>query len=347
MAGQDRSERPGGARGDAGTNGLDLRARLLTLRTLLSALLAVVLLVLLFRVLLRVDFGAMLGFVARADPLVLAGAFFAHYVTFPLRAWRWRYLLHHAGIEVRLRDATEIFCLSWFVNLLAPARLGDLYRVYLLRAHNHAPLPQTIGTLLLERVFDILGVFLVAVTAGLLSFRGRVDEEVEWLLFIGIGLAVGIVVLVAVLRAARGWVAQRLPARAESVWQGLQEGADATMTPKRAAVTGGITLVIWMIEGFRLYLVIVALALPEIDIGPSAAIFVSLISALFSILPLTPGGVGLVEGGIVYALGVYGASTDAAAAVALTDRSITLVSVMVLGSILYLASRKARRGVST
>ncbi len=347
MAAQDRSGRSGDAHGGRGENGLDLRARLLTRRTLFSVVLAVVLLVLLFRVLLRVDFGTMLSFVVRADPLILAGGFIAHYLTFPLRAWRWQYLLHHAGIQVRLRDATEIFCLSWFVNLLAPARLGDLYRAYLLRAHNRAPLPQTIGTLLLERVFDILGVFVVAVTAGLLSFRGRVDQEVEWLLFTGIGLAAGIVAIVVVLRAARGWVAVRLPARAESIWQGLQEGAEATMTPGRAAVTGGITLVIWMIEGLRLYLVIVALALPEVDVGISAAIFVSLISALFSILPLTPGGVGLVEGGIVYALGIYEVSTDAAAAVALTDRSITLVSVMVLGSILYVASRKARRGVST
>jgi glycosyltransferase 2 family protein len=323
--------------------GMDLRARLLTRRTLVSVVLAAALLFLLFSVLLRVDAEAMLENVRRADPLLLVGAFLAHYLSFPLRGLRWRYLLVRSGIRVSVRDAVEIFSLSWFVNVLAPARLGDVYRAYLLRTHLRAPLPKTVGTLVIERAADILGVFALAVAAGLWSFRGRVGPEVEWLLLTGIGIAASITLLVAVLQTSRDWVAHRLPRRCAPIWHGFQEGAAATLTPGRASVVAIMTMGIWLLEGLRLYLVVAALDLPEIGLAFSAAVFVALIGALFSILPLTPAGVGFVEGGIIYALTVYGVSTDAAAAATLADRAITLVSVLILGSVLFALSPKAAR----
>jgi glycosyltransferase 2 family protein len=324
---------------------MDLRARLLTWRTLVGIVLAVALLVLLFRVLLDVDAAAMFDVLAGANPLLLASAFVAYYLTFPLRAWRWQYLLRRAGIQVRLRDAAEIFCLSWYVNCLAPARLGDVYRAYLLRTHEGAPLPKTVGTLLIERVADILGVFVIAVTAGLWSFQGRVSPAAEPLLLAGVGIALAVLTLVVVLRIARGWIARRLPSAAESVWQGLQEGSAAAFSPRDAATVAAATAGIWLLEGVRLFLVVLALGLPEIGIGFSTAVFVALIGSLFTILPLTPAGVGFVEAGIVYALTLYGVPTNSAAAAALADRSITLLSVLVLGTILYALSRKAGRAV--
>ena len=338
-------DQPTPAPGDADSdNGLDLRARLLTRRTLLSVLLAAVLLFLLFRVLLELDPGAMLDLFLRADPLLLAGAFLAHYLTFPLRGWRWRYLLARAGMPIRLRDATEIFCLSWFVNLLAPARLGDVYRAYLLRSSVRAPLPHTFGTLLIERAADILGVFVIAVAAGFWSFGGRVSGAAQTLLLVGIGLALGVVLITVGLVRARRWLIEHLPRRAARIWEGVHDGAASSLTPKAIGTIGAVTAGIWLLEGLRLYLVVASLALPEIGIGFSTAVFVALIGAMFSILPLTPAGIGFVEAGAIYALTLYGVSTDAAATAALMDRSITLVSVLVLGAILYVLSRKARRG---
>ena len=344
MARHDESREANEAADGSDRDELDLRRRLLTRRTLVSAVLGVVLLVLLFRVLLDVRLDALLEQVRRADPLLLGAAFVAYYVTFPLRGWRWHYLLAASGIKVATRDAVEIFCLAWWVNALAPARLGDVYRAYLLRAEADAPLPKTFGTLLIERVADILGIFALAVTMGLLSFGGRIAPDVEWLLLVGIGLAAGIIALVAALRVTRGWVGRRLPRRAASVWRGFQEGTAASLAPDRAAVIAGVTIGIWLLDGLRLYLVIVALGLGA-DVAFTAAVFVALISTLFSILPLTPAGVGFVEAGIVYGLSLFGLGSNAGAATAIADRSITFVSVLVLGAILYLASGKARRSV--
>lgn len=320
--------------------------RLVDWRTIGSVVLAVLLLAFLFRVLLRIDLGETWELIAGANPVLFIGAFAAYYATFPLRAMRWRYILGRAGIAVSRRDATEIFCLSWFVNCVAPARLGDVYRVHLLTEHNDADASRTVGTLFIERVADIIGVFAVAVVAGMLSFRGRIGPELATLFVVGLALAVGLAVLALGLRFGGSAITRRLPGRAAKLWERFRHGSSAAMSPRSVAAIGLTTAAIWSMEGLRLYLVVRALDLPEIGIGFMAAVFVAQISALFSIIPLTPAGTGFVEAGLIYALRLYGVPTGAGTAAAIADRSITLLSVLVFGSLLYVTSRKVRRGLT-
>ena len=58
------------------------------------------------------------------------------YLGFPLRGLRWALLIRGTGFPLRLRDATEIIFISWLVNCLVPAKLGDLYRAYLLKINS-------------------------------------------------------------------------------------------------------------------------------------------------------------------------------------------------------------------
>ena len=104
-----------------------------------------------------------------------------------------------------------------------------------------------------------------------------------------------------------------------------------------------MTGAIWLLEGARVYFVIHALNLPEAHLGISASVFVALAAALLTAIPLTPAGVGFVEAGIVGALLIYGVPHEAAVAVALTDRAISIMTVIVIGGILYAFSGMVRR----
>jgi len=104
-----------------------------------------------------------------------------------------------------------------------------------------------------------------------------------------------------------------------------------------------ITLLIWLLEGARLYFVIRSLGLPDVGLGISASVFVALAAALLTAIPLTPAGFGFVEAGIIGALALYGVVEEPATAVALTDRALTVLTVIVLGGILYAFSGKVRR----
>ena len=327
---------------------VSLRRRLLNWRTIGSLIFGILLLYLLSRVFFGEDFnwGRVLELVGQANLGFLALAFLAYYATFPVRGFRWRYVLERSGLQVRFKDATEILFLSWFVNCLVPAKLGDLYRAYLLRGNFGASISRTVGTVFVERIADIIVIAALALSAGFWSFRGRSRPEIDAIFVVGFVLSIGLVLLLVGLRLFGTQIERRLPSRIGELWARFQEGSTGVLNQRSIPVILGLTVVIWLLEGARLYFVIRAIALPGVDLGISASVFVALAAALLTAVPFTPAGVGIVELGIIGVLGLYGVTQEPAAAVALVDRTLTIITVIIFGGILYAFSRKVRRAHS-
>lgn len=328
---------------------VSLRDRVLNLRTIGSLAFGLLLLFLLFRFAFGEGFewSEVVALIGRADPAFLLLALAAYYATFPLRGFRWRYVLQRSGMAVGMRDATEILFLSWFVNCLVPAKLGDLYRAYLLRGNFAASISRTVGTVFIERVADLIVIATLALTAGYWSFRGRSRPEIDALFIVGFVVAGTLVALVIGLRLFGGHLGRRLPERVRELWERFHEGSIGAVTARSVPVLLGLTVAIWLLEGARLYFVIRALGLPEVGLGISSSVFVALGAALLTAIPLTPAGFGFVEAGIIGILFLYGVPQEPAAAVALVDRGLTIVTVVILGGILYAFSRKVRRAHGT
>lgn len=321
--------------------GVSLKRRVLNWKTIASVVFALAVLALAFRT-LGVNLGATLELIAGANIGFLALAFIAYYLTFPVRGFRWRYVLDRVGTKVGFRDATEILFLSWFVNCVVPAKLGDLYRAYLLKGNTGASGSRTVGTIFIERIADIIVIFFLALAAGFWSFRGRSRPEVDLIFLIGFVIAAVLVVVVVALRVWGDRVGKHLPPRFADLWERFHEGSTGALTLGALPVIGAATVTIWLLEGARLYFVIRALDLPDAGLGISASVFVALVAALLTAMPLTPAGIGFVEAGIAGVLLIYGVPENAAAAVALTDRGISILTVIVLGGLLYLVSGKVR-----
>jgi uncharacterized protein (TIRG00374 family) len=136
-----------------------------------------------------------------------------------------------------------------------------------------------------------------------------------------------------------------LPHRVIEFYDRFEEGVFASIglraLPRLVVITGFI----WATEAMRLYLVVQALGLPEVHLGISGAFFVALSASLLTAVPLTPAGIGFVETGVVGLLTVvYGVSNTDALAITLVDRAISVLSIIILGSIVYAVSPK-RRGL--
>ena len=229
------------------------------------------------------------------------------------------------------------------MNCIVPAKLGDLYRAYLLRGNYGASISRTVGTIFIERVTDIIVIFALALAAGFWSLRGRSRPDVDFIFLVGFMVAIALVVLMIGLRYFGGRLAGLLPAKAADLYERFHEGSTGALTARSLPLIGALTAIIWLLEGLRLFFVIRALDLPGAELGISAALFVALAAALLTAIPLTPAGVGFVEAGIVLALSMYGVVGEPAVAVALTDRAISIVTVIILGGIVYAFSAKVRR----
>jgi len=343
-SGADQESRPGPAERDVTAEQVSLGRRLRQPRTIVSILVPLAIIVV-FVALNREQLGRVPGLILEASPGLGLLAFAVYYAGFPLRGYRWAVLLRGTGFHCPTKDATEIIFLSWLVNCVVPAKLGDVYRAYLLKVNSDASLSRTFGTVFIERVLDLFAIVLLGLAAGFWSFRGGLPPEIQVVAGIGVGVMVVLAAGLLFLRNAGGRLLAALPLpRKELIlelYERFEEGVFGAIgwraLPRLLVVTG----LIWATESLRLWLVVAALGFPDVQLGLSGAVFVALIGSLLTAVPLSPAGLGIVEAGIVGVLTlVYNVPLAEATAIALLDRVISVFSVIVLGSIAYVLSAK-------
>jgi len=330
---------------EATSGNVSLGARLRQPRTILSIVLPLVLLVLIFRVALNVDVAQLTASIGAANKLLLLAGFVIFYAGFPLRGLRWAFLLRGTGLRIGTRDATEILFLSWLVNCLVPAKLGDVYRAYLLKINSPVSLSRTFGTVFIERFLDLFAIAILGLAAGFWSFRTGFPPEIQFVAALGVGVVVVLAVLLLTLRNFGRQILARLPLpqRVVDLYDRFEEGVFGAVGLRSLPLLGVLTGLIWATEGLRLWFVVQALALPGVSLGVSGAFFVALIGSLLTAVPLSPAGLGIVELGVVGVLAAaYGVPLTEATTIALVDRAISVFSIIVIGSLAYVVSPKRR-----
>lgn len=324
-----------------------LGKRFLNPRTLVSFALAIAILFFVFRG-LGIDLADAWSRMKQANLLLLGGAFVVFYLTFVARALRWKRMLGRVGIDAKhgypvpgLPGMYQIFVLSWFANCVVPARLGDAYRSFLLKERTGASFGMSFGTILAERLIDLVVLVSVLLASGLVVFGTHAPDQAEKAFLFGGGVVLLGVVGIFVLWFLRDHIERFLPVRITTHYRKLNTGLFKVLA--RPTPFAAISVLLWLTDGLRVFLV--AWSLNE-HISYPAAIMVALVSALVSIIPFTPAGLGFVEGFMVTALTQIGVASGAAGAIALLDRLVTYGSLIFIGLPLYLWVLRRDIGVS-
>lgn len=324
---------------------IPITRRLRDRRTQASIIVPVLVLMLFALALPGFKLNELVDYILDADPWWFLAAFLVYYLGFPLRGYRWSILLRGIGARVRVRDSTEIIFVSWLVNSVVPAKLGDVYRAWLLKINFPVSLSATFGTIFIERVFDLVAIVVLGLGAAFWSFRDGLSDTVRVIMGIGVLVVVGLVAALFTLRNFGQRLIERLPLpdRIVLLYERFEEGV-FSVDRRQLPLVGLLTGLIWTTEALRLLFVVEALGF-DISLGISGAFFVALVASLLTAVPFTPAGLGIVEAGIVGLLTViYQADPTEAAAIALVDRAISVLSIIVLGFIAYLLSPKTKGG---
>jgi uncharacterized protein (TIRG00374 family) len=283
---------------------------------------------------------------SRANLWLFLGAFLVYYGSFPLRVLRWKLLLENVGYSKeqgvhlpKFLHLTKILYLSWFANVIVPAKLGDVYRAYLLRQEADVSMPRSYGTVLAERILDLVVLLLLFISAILISLHGTLPPQLEFALQVGLALVVGLIIGLVALRLYRNQIGRLVPQRFRPHYVNFQEGTLGSF--KRLHLLVPLTVAVWSFEALRFMLVALAVGLLSGD--PlhvfAAALFIALGESLLTTVPLTSGGLGFVEAGMLGMIQLFtphtAAAQNAAVAAVLMDRVISLVSVLVFGGLLF------------
>lgn len=213
------------------------------------------------------------------------------------RAYRWKYLLEPLGYKTPFWNRYHAIMIGYIVNLTIP-RAGEASRAAMLYRSDGVPFSKSFGTILAERVFDLVMLLSVALLAsiigagdfwkikGLIEANFASDPEsasnyqlIKWIVLGVFLLAFAIVFLVKTIRRkVIGFI------------RGLFDGVLSVFKTKNPIAFIGHTLFIWVL--YIVYFSICFFALDETAAVPPTGMLLAFLAGSLGIT-LTNGGIGI------------------------------------------------------
>ncbi|MGZ3609657.1 MAG: lysylphosphatidylglycerol synthase transmembrane domain-containing protein [Ktedonobacteraceae bacterium] len=321
---------------------LSISKRLLNWRTIVPLVIAIIALVIFAQ---KININPKLTWIAmrNANVYFVLIACIIYYFSFPIRTFRWRMLLENIGytkengIQLpKFRKLLEIIYVSWFANVIVPAKLGDLYRAYLLRREAGLPASRTFGTVLAERLLDLIVLLLLFIPSVIISLHENLPPQLALGLKITMVLVIVGIIGLFMLRMFPTQIGLVVPKRFRGYYYQFQEGTLGSF--RRIPSLTGLTVGVWACEALRFFFIALALNLIPGNITHvlSASLFIALGEALLTVIPFTGGGIGLVEGGMLAMISLFTPNTSLALAAIVIDRAISLFSILVIGFFVFM-----------
>ena len=249
-----------------------------------------------------------------------------------MRGARWRVLLGNVARNKEgalpvpsLRYCTSVIFLNRFVNAVTGFRMGDAFRAYAYSEDQRASFSSSIGTVLADRVVDLTVVGVLAIGAlAILYASGDVRPSSQFLV-LAVVLLVGIAGGLVAMLAIQEWTSAWLPRRLRELYGRFHEGTMDSLS--RLPLIFGLGVVAWALELGKWFLILASLGA---SVSAGLLLFVPPTNVLLTALPFTPGGLGVVEAGIVGLLRLQ-LTIESAIAVAVVNRSVSLITASVGG----------------
>lgn len=234
------------------------------------------------------------------------------------RAYRWKLLMQPLGYRPSLRNTFVAVMVGYFANLLLP-RMGEVTRCGMLQRMEKIPLNTSFGTVVAERLFDLISLLVLLVLNFVLEFdrlngffteffsskfgaAGSISAGM-YLFVVSVALT-GLVFLVVLYRSRARFRGNAFYIRVSSFVKGMLEGILSVRKLDRKWDFFLQTLLIWI--GYYLASYLLTFALPDTArLSPLAGLTVLIMGSLGMAAPVQ-GGTGSFHLLVSGALLLYG-----------------------------------------
>ncbi|HEY0991694.1 MAG TPA: lysylphosphatidylglycerol synthase transmembrane domain-containing protein, partial [Kofleriaceae bacterium] len=265
-----------------------------------------------------------------AWPLVLAAAL--NFVCLWGKAVCWRIMLaprHKVSVARLFRYTIAAFAAS----ASAPARAGEVLRVWTLKRRDGVPAPETAAVAVAEKLLD--GISMLILVAPVPWLLPGLPSWVAGAIALCGAIAIALVAArcIAVRRVARDGGAPGGAAARPGVIRRFISGMHALRSPRRVLGSVGVLMLTWAFDLGEVTAVLYAVG---IDLPIAAGLLILFTLNLTIMVPSTPAGVGALEVGAIAALDLLHVGHEPALAFALLYHGLQVIPIIVVGLILEL-----------
>lgn len=251
------------------------------------------------------------------------------------RAYRWKFLLQPLGYKPKLFNSIMAVFSGYLVNYTIP-RAGEITRATVLTNYENIPLEKSLGTIVSERIADMLVMFFIITITLMLEFDFIYGLLIET--FNPQKLIYGLVVLIIVgilfflyIKTSKSKIAVKL----RTFTSGLITGILSVFKMKNKWLFIFHTIFIWGMYLLMFY--VTSFSIDTLQPLPFSAILIGFISASFSIAA-TNAGVGSYPEAIVIAFLLFAIPEEPSRAFGWILWSAQTLMIIILGglSLIYL-----------
>lgn len=259
-----------------------------------------------------------------------------------LRALRWRLLLDSMGYKTSLSNAYHATMSGYLVNLGIP-RSGEVSRCAMFSKTDKVPLNVLVGTVVSERVLDLVMLLLVVLSAVFLQFDLLYNYIYDNLFvkIINNAVLLGIVVLVMLAGLIFVFKAKKILKPNSGLGKiliGFFEGIKSIFTLKNPFLFIVYTFGIWICYWLMTYTILLAFDFTE-HLGAAGGLSTLVFSTLGIIVPAPAGSVTIYS--IYFGLNqIYNIAIDQAKAISIVLFSSNIIMIIVAGTISYIVMAK-------
>jgi hypothetical protein len=262
---------------------------------------------------------------SRGQWAALAAAVALYFVACAVRGERWQVLLVENGAAPRRVDTYGLIAVGYMGNNVLPARAGDIFRAVLLPPRARTDARTVIGTLVAERLCDVLVLFALF---GLLAYgvlsggAAGVEDRVGLLAAIG-GAALVVALLAAFVLHRTG----RLGRVADFVRPLV--AATRNLRGRHGAVVIALTVVTWALEGVVWYLAAVA---ADLGVDLVEALYLLALASVIVLVPAGPGYAGTLDAAIIIGADALDVASSGALTYVILLRFVLMVPITLAGA---------------
>jgi uncharacterized protein (TIRG00374 family) len=306
--------------------------------------------------------GDVIGVLSRIDPLLFAAALTCQAVALCLWALRWKILLRPFH-PVKLRNSGKGVLIGIFFNNITPiARAGgEPFRAYFLERKEGVDFEDAFATVAIDRILDSFP-FLVIMIISLAYFILLLEISAQMVIIIFFALIFNVILLSLVLYFSFSLSAakklmfsfMRFVARFSNRLEKYESQMEKTVEQYHEAIRRlsshgkdlvlslSISFVFWFMVIMRNYLVVVALGYP---VDFMIVVVIQMVGTLVGILPVLPGGLGSIDGIMVFLYYSFQFPAEVAMTASLVDRFISFWIMLVVGAVCVFIERKFLEGL--